>query len=233
MKRKFTYAFFAFIILSFSSFAQITVEDDNNIESKTQGFFVKNGAQKIDALECYDFKNLILAFDLKPEYFTYDEIFITLTITNNQRNAMGVVIDEQFFLKINKDIFNIQFAGKDYAYFKIFASDDLKEKSEFEYRYSSVIYSLTRSKLQYTTNKKALTDSKMIAEISFGRITGFRTVSETLSDGRVVSNNVNTWEWKPEIEFSIDLKNRIFINPVKAFSEGVPEEPLITGKCYE
>ena len=235
MKRKSYFLAFAFSLIALSSLAQIDIDEpvNENNKSKTQGFFVKEGKQKIEELECYNFKDLILSFDLKKEHFACDRLCIELEVGNKIKNV-------SYKYYIDQDEFSALFEGKDYAYFKVFSSNDMKEKSEWVFKktymnsdYPPSYYNLTRSRLQHCRSKKNLNDSKIMVKISCGKITGENAVSEARSDGRVVTRKYNTWKWFDSSVFSIDLKNRVFINIAKFKVLGYPSKPVVNGDCYQ
>ena len=75
--------------LNVSGQIQVAKPVSENNDSPTQGFFVKGGSEKLTALECYNFKDLIVSFDLKDEYFGYDQVTIKLCVSGKY--------DETFF----------------------------------------------------------------------------------------------------------------------------------------
>ncbi len=203
------------ILLALPLNAQIEIEQETSSESKpespTQGFFVKGGSQKIDALECYTFKDLIVAFDLKKEHFNCDGIDIEIFVGREKyaRSHIGLTQEE----------FTARFGGKKYAYFEIFTGD-MKERLK------------KRSLLQHTNTKKDLHDTKMVAKVSCGKITGEEEISEVFN-GQVVTRKKKIWKWDESTTFSIELKNRIYIKPLKFMVSDYPKTPVETGNCYE
>jgi hypothetical protein len=222
-------------LLTVTSFAQIEVDEPSkeNKDSKTQGFFVNGGKQKLDAIECYNFKDLIVSFDIKKEHFVCDQLSIEFEIGNENKN-------DTYRYVVDQDEFSSLFEGKEYAYFKVFSSEDMEEESRWyttHYSPNSDVapthYKLTRSRLQHTKSKKHLENSTITVKIYCGKITGEKEVSKALSDGRVVTNKYKTWKWEDSSTFSIPLKNRIFINIAKFKLLGYPKKPVENGACYE
>lgn len=207
------------ILTALSLNAQIEVEPEaeaeDKTESSTQGFFVKGGSQKIEALECYTFKDLILSFDLKEEHFTCDRIDIEILVGTKEKYYSSFSMSQEEFTAL--------FGGKKYAYFKVFSSEDMRERSEWGF---------TRSLLQHTAKKRNLDGSKMVVKVACGNITGEEEISEVVSD-KVVTRKRNIWKWDESTTFSIELKNRIYVNPAKFFVSEYPKDPVATGDCYE
>ncbi|WP_445456529.1 hypothetical protein [Flavobacterium sp. HNIBRBA15423] len=217
MKRKSILFSMMLILLALPLNAQIEIEQETSseqeTESATQGFFVKGGSQKIDALECYTFKDLILSFDLKEEHFNCDGIDIEIFVGKKMYNKGGLRQEE----------FTALFGGKKYAYFKVFSSEDMKERSKWGF---------TRSLLQHTNIKRDLDGTKMVVKVFCGKITGEEEISEVISD-KVVTRKKKIWKWDESTAFSIELKNRIYIKPLKFMVSDYPKEPVATGDCYE
>lgn len=207
------------ILIALSLNAQIVIEKEtsNETESSTQGFFVNGGSQKIETLDCYTFKDLMVSFDLKDEHFNCDGINVRLTFETEKRfnRSIASMIQKEF---------TELFGGKKYAHFTLFSSDDMKEW----------FGNLNRSRLQHTERKKYLDGSKMVVNVYRGNITGEEVVHEVVSD-KVVSRTREIWKWDklPTTTFSIELKNRIYIPPAKYFISGDPKRPVETGSCYE
>lgn len=218
MKRKSILFSMMLILLALPLNAQIEIEQETSneqeSESATQGFFVKGGSQKIDALECYTFKDLILSFDLKEEHFNCDGIDIEIFVGKKMYNR-GRGWKQEEFTKL--------FSGKKYAYFKVFSSENMEERSDWRF---------TRSLLQHTNTKRDLHGTKMIVKVFCGKITGEEEISEVISD-KVVTRKKKIWKWDESTTFSIELKNRIYIKPFKFMVSEYPKEPVATGNCYE
>ena len=108
-------------------FSQLEVENPKQSvkpdSTSNQGFYVNEGKLKLTQLECYNFDNLIVAFNIDESYFKYDEISIEIFW------GLGSDLDEIRLLNIKKSMFNKQFSTKDkYAYFSVFKTTDLKEE---------------------------------------------------------------------------------------------------------
>ncbi|WP_445456527.1 hypothetical protein [Flavobacterium sp. HNIBRBA15423] len=215
------------ILLALPLNAQIEMakEVSNETESATQGFFVNGGSQKIEALECYTFKDLTLSFDLKKEHFVCDRVDIQIKIGTAET---GWITYKNF--SIDQDEFTALFGDKKYAYFKIFSSEDIEEKAKWYCTISQ--HFLTRSRLQYTSIKSDVQGAKMMVKVLCGKITGEGETSEVVSD-RVVTRKYNTWKWTDSSTFDIELKNRIYIKTFKLLMKGFPPAPVATGNCYE
>lgn len=226
MKKKLVLLAVIFGSITMSSFAQIEIDEPANddTESTTQGFFVKGGKQKIRALECYNFKDLIVSFDLKKEHFLCNYLLIELMVGNERKNTIYTYL-------IDQGDFSELFKGKKYAYFKVFSSDDMEEKSDWVYvtnardNTPSAFHPLTRSDLQYTTNKKSLNDTKISVK-----------VSRIKTEIKVTLRNAY-WNWTDKWEevnkiFSIELKNRIHVKAAKYYMSGFPKTPVSNGECF-
>lgn len=213
------------VLTTLSLNAQIQVEPEvvENAESSTEGFFVQDGNRKVEALECYTFKDLIFAFDLKKEHFVSDAIVIRIKVGTETYN-------DTYKYEMDQDEFSALFSGKEYAYFKLFSSENMEEESKW-YSTTKKLY-LTRSILQHATSKKDLHDAKIIVQVLCSKITGEKETTEVHSD-QLVTRKSHTWDVTDSSTFSIELKNRILIKRFKFITKGYPEAPVATGNCYE
>lgn len=221
----------AFFSLFSALQAQIEIDeekDDN--ESTTQGFFVKKGQMRIEALECYDFEDLIISFNIKKEHFACDRISIVLQLGNpEKKNSI-----KEYIYTVDREDFKVLFEDKDYAYFKIFSSPDLDEKSDWKWKdeYNRRI-PLQRIDLQYALKKPEVETFKIVALIRCGNIKGVKTVHETKSDGSIVSRDIENWDWSTSTALELDLKNRIFVSYVDAFKNKHKKVTTTDQGCYK
>lgn len=224
MKLKFYLPVFIFGIFFSSVTAQINVDEKIEVkESTTQGFFVKNGQQKISALDCYSFDDLILSFDLREEHFTCDQIRIDLIVGDKESKY-------EYSYFIDGDNLKDLVKRDDYAFVKVFSSKDLTEKSVWE---NPTTKHLRRSHLQYTNSKSNLDDSKLSVKIYTRKKTRLIPKGTSTPDGSFYNSDIQLWtEWTSPIEFSIGLKNRIFIKYATFFIKGFPKEPVVTENCF-
>lgn len=219
MKRKICFGMMS-LLLALNSIAQIemkTKKDEVKVDS-TQGFFVKNGSMKLSTLECYDFDNLIIAFNIDESFFDYDLIKVELGwgIDGNMDMYKTAQIDKVEFAK--------RFTKKDkYAYFSIFKTNDPEEVSNWDF---------TKAHLQYTPSNASLNDSKLIAWVSGVKRTT-KKVYRTASDGSVVETNEPAWETPVRLhDLSLPMKNRIKANPI-GYKIGKVPKLQTTGNCYQ
>jgi len=209
-------------LLSMHATGQIELNEDPTKRpdtSSTQGFFMNKGATQIKSLECYDFKDMIVAFDIDESYFDYDYIQIDI-------DKGDPYIDKYGDVRYTQEEFRRLAAGKDYIYVTVFSKEDLKEQSRFgfdraelEFNYHGII----PRKMEKTLN----------ATISGWDITDTKIVYTTKSDGSVEANDVDTEESTILAKFKIDLLNGKgkFVAPlIGGFF--LRRLPTTSGNCY-
>lgn len=146
-----------FLLISFAGFSQISIENTTKAESNTQGFFVKNGTQKLSSLDCYNFKDMYISFDIDPSFFAYDRV--TVTLFRSYKGAPGFTFSYSF----TKEEFARKFKGKKYAYLDLFTEEGMDSKSVMGFR---------RVELQMVGSKKETENSTLGSEIFGGTKTG-------------------------------------------------------------
>lgn len=179
MKIKIAFALIG-LVLTLKGFSQINVELPRQSADSTEGFFVKAGKQKLASLECYNFDNLTLAFNVDPSYFQYEKIIIQLEVKSGQFNEYA----KRVFISGKE--FNRRFSkGSTYVYFTIFSTANMKEESEWE---------ITRAELEYASTLFLVKNARLVATI-YG-VT------------RIGDPELDSWNYQPLKEVSIELLNR-------------------------
>ena len=210
-------------LFALNTFSQITIKETAVAKSdSTQGFFVKGGTLKLDKLECYNFGDLIVAFNIDKSFFDFDVIEITLTWGSKSDNEYNQMV------RLKRSEFAKLVTPEDkYVYFNIFTTSDLKEVSKiFPY--------CKRTYMQHAESKKLADDSRLAASISGYNRTGTKTVYETQSDGKVIATDKEVWtEAKILGSFNIPMLNRIKVGAAAFMFGKWPEEPVVTGDCYK
>ncbi len=182
-----------------------------------QGFYVNEGKLKLTQLECYNFGDMIVVFDIKPEYFSYDYIYIDLYSgeTSNGYDIHGqIVYSKEDFFKGN--------GGKDYAYYYVFYTKDLAEKSRFEF---------TRANLEYAIGLLSVKGVNLRAVLTGSIVKGTKTVYSTTGSGDVVAREKEVESYTKLEEFSIPMLNRKKAAPIKFGTK--QDLPTVTGDCYK
>ncbi len=221
MKRK-IYITVISVLFALNTFSQITIKETAVVKSdSTQGFFVKGGTLKLDKLECYNFGDLIVAFNIDKSFFDFDVIEITLTWGSKSDNEYNQMV------RLKRAEFAKLVTPKDkYVYFNIFTTTDLKEVSKvFPY--------CKRTYMQYAGSKNLANDSRLAASVKGYNLTGTETVYETQSDGKVIAREKEVWtEAEVLVSFNIPMLNRIKLSGSAYMFGKYPEEPQVTGDCY-
>lgn len=212
---KLIYTILLGIILSYPSFAQLNIQEEKK-ESKTQGFFVNNGSIKLDDLECYNFKDLIVSFDIQEFMWEADYIYVYLKYGRPESNGQTDALATYSYRITNTD-FNRLFKDKEYAYFKVFSTDDMSEKSE-------LFGGLRRGALQNTTLKKNVDASILQAKVHVSV-----TIGKKIDE---YGNVYNRYRWDEAANFSIDLKNRKRIPRTYMFNDDKAYAVDTSGDCY-
>jgi len=211
-----------FLMSSFLGMTQLDIETEKkeNPDSKN-GLYVKKGQMKLNVIECYDFDDMMVAFDLYDNYFAFDGIKIEIGIAHKDEQYEERYSDYYSKAEIAK------FAGKEYAYFPVVEMVSGEEKSYF---WSTNRYRLNRVAMQQTSKKKNVENSELRIHIKGGTITGQRTVHERQADGSVISRSEDVWSWTELDLFKVAMKNRKKILPV---SLGLKTKPDGDGNCYK
>lgn len=201
MKRKMYMGVFS-LLLAFSAASQIAVKEAK--ADTTEGLFVKNGTVKLTSMDCYNFDDLMVAFNLNATHFEYDMIEIKFRCGEKYD---GDFVKSYHYTK--SDFLKLFNETDAYAYFQVFKEADMKEKSQWGF---------TRQDLYYT-------DTKSKAENSILQVT-------VIGHNYVMSNG-EEWRSSVQLnDFSIPMKGRMKISWF-AFNYGKYPEETISGDCYE
>lgn len=191
-KKKSTLFLFALLFVSLRSNAQ-------ELEMKS-GFFLNYGHTKVTNLDCYNFDNLMFAFEIKPEMFTYD--VVNFNVNYDTANTALT----WFTKSMTQEMFKTKFEGKKVGYIMIFEAG----------KFASDIPGFNRGYLAYTSNlgqKKKLNNWPVVFAISGGIQDGYKTVTSgstyktvanyqytRLHTNRIIcSNRVNKLTWPTEL----------------------------------
>jgi|GEM_PF-6972272 len=210
-------------LLSFSAFSQIEVKSSSAVDttqSSTQGFFLNKGATKITSLECYNFSDLIVSFDIKKEYFEYDKIQILVHVGEpySISSYAGRIFTQEEFAR--------EFTGKKYGYIDIFSTTNMKEKSQY--------FEMNRADLEFEAGgQRYPLETKLKAIIIGYDIVDTKVVYKTKSDGSVEAVNENTVKPTRLTEFGIDLLNRKRAFRIPLLGGFPPSKPTEEGDCHK
>ena len=135
------------MLFSITAFSQIDMGKTSKPDSKTQGLFAKGGTLKLASLDCYNFKDLVIAFDIDDSFFSYDRITVTLKRAQSENES-----NFTYAYSFTKADFARRFKGKKYAFLSLFPEEALDSKSVMDFR---------RVTLQMVGSKKEMENSKM------------------------------------------------------------------------
>jgi len=193
------------------AFSQIQVESKIKGDSNTQGIFVKDGTQKLSSLDCYNFKDLIVSFDIDPSFFNYDQILVVLSRGTSQGDGF------HYTYSFTREDFSRRFKGKKYAYLSLFPEEGLDKKSVMNFR---------RVELQMVGSKKEMETSMLFVVIEGGMKTG---ETETVFRGDQIIKN-DKYKYERLTALSPIPMHNLFKEP----SWGqYPTMPKGEGACYE
>jgi hypothetical protein len=221
MKRK-IYITVISALFALNTFSQITLKETAAAKSdSTQGFFLKGGTLKLDTLECYNFGEMLVAFNIDKSYFEYDEIAVVVSWGLDKDIELGGT------KKFKKAEFAKLFIPQDrYAYVQVFKTENQKENSEN--------FDFTRSQMRYTGSKIFASDCKLYLKILARNITGIETTYETRTDGKVVAKEKEVWSLYETLNIiDIPMLNRIKVNGMAYAYHKFPTETEVPADCYK
>jgi len=201
----------AFLFISAIGASQIKMESTSKPESNTQGLFVKGGTQKITSLECYNFKDLVIAFDIDDSFFGYDQIVVGLV----ESTADVDKSQNGYSYTFTKEDFARRFKGKKYAYLNLFPDANLESKS---------VMNFERADLQYVMTKKEIETTKLFITVYGGMKTGEVQV--------IYENNREVRKEKYSEEKLTKLLPITLHNLLKYHGSGGTPTLKIEGDCY-
>lgn len=190
-----------------TAFSQIQVQSTKKPESSTQGLFVKNGTQKLSSIDCYNFTDLLISFDIDEKFFSYDVVLIQL-FKSTSYNEGGFPFNFTF----TKEEFARKFKGKKYAYLSLFPDPALDSKS---------VMGFYRTELQCAPSRKAMDISSVFVDVMGGTRTGER--ESKIVNGELRFRDVYNYDILAQI--SVPLHNMIRTG-------NVTKKPKGDGDCY-
>lgn len=222
-------------LFSLFSFQQILAQDGfpEQVSVNAQGpmgatgFYVNEGQTQINSLDCYTFKDLYAALNLKASYF--DGVYWRVQIGLYKEGDRWYF--RQWTWDLDRNEFLSYFRNKDYLAFAVFDNPDLKAKSGLgrANRSSSQNFYLTRASLQHSHAKKYLEGMHLKVELMVGEVSGYRKEYSTDVHGNVVEQRIPHYSHVIVASSKLPLNNRIKKGMMEATP---PKNPVSTGDCY-
>lgn len=204
----------ALMLAATLGYSQIDMGNKTKPESSTQGIFVKNGTMKLTSLDCYDFDDMAIAFDIDDSFFTYDVIQVQLAKGKNGEANQ----DNIYRYNFTKEEFARKFKGKKYAFLNLFPEQGLDKPS---------VMGFTRARLQLVYSKKDKETTVIYVRISGGTKTGVTSNYDNYSN-RVVYKDTYTYDKLTSLA-PVPMHNAFV---ARAFLSD-PTMPTATGNCYK
>ncbi|MEM7036781.1 MAG: hypothetical protein AAF570_07375 [Bacteroidota bacterium] len=171
------------LLLCRNAHAQFDQTAEYQIKS---AFYINDCQQKVTELDCYDFENMMVAFEYKDILNEFDYLIFHLQLFNVENNW-----NQGFSARV--DMANIQrvFGEKPYAYIELFG--DGREDSEYFTTSSAMQTFLRRANFAYSAKKpghRINAGQRVGIRILGEKIVGTKRKVEREYDGSLVERNV-------------------------------------------